>query len=418
MPQIRLTDAAVQRLKSDKPQTDYWDTHSPGLGIRVSKKGTKTWCIRCRVLVNGQKKLKRFNLDRYPAMSLKKARETAGKAFDAAASGDNPADVIGPKKIEVKAEQSLNSFAAVRDEFLDKYRTRKNTKPKPRTLEEMRRTLTSDRLKGWKTRPLHEITKGDVIDILDGLIDEGKEARANTYLVHIRMMMNWAEGRGKIEIPPSDRIKPPGNEPSRERVLTTNEIKAVWNATLPSRKTECAVFGQIVRILLLTGQRRSEVSGMRWTELNLDTKTWEIPSTRTKNKLPQLVPLSEPVIEIINCQKETQKHLPEKVHKAITNSGLVLTCTGNPFSGWSRSKARLDGRAEITDWRLHDLRRTLVTGMNETLKTLPHVVEAVVNHVSGHKAGVADVYNRALYLDERKEALDLWANHIMEAVKK
>ncbi|MES9963573.1 MAG: tyrosine-type recombinase/integrase [Candidatus Sedimenticola sp. 20ELBAFRAG] len=409
MPSLKLTAAAADKLQTDKTQEDYWDTLLPQFGLRITKKGTKTWIIFPRVLIQGEWRKKRFKLDRYPALELKEAREMARTALATAAEGGDPQTVIQQPKRVQKVEQSAQSFSTVRDDFLEKYRTRKKTKPKPRTLEEMRRTLESNRLKDWRDRPLAEINKRDVLDVLDELISEGKEARANTYLVHIRMMMNWAVDREIIPHAPTERIKPPGAEVSRERVLEDEELKAIWKATLTTQGKECNIFGPLVRLLLLTGQRRSEAAGMRWTELDLDAKQWEIPGARTKNKLPHVIPLSDLVIEIIKEQEKSQ----EKTEK----SPLVFTCTGKPFSGWSRSKERLDSRAKTTPWRLHDLRRTLVTHMNE-MGVLPHIVEAIVNHVSGTRGGVAGVYNRALYIEERKKALDEWAGHILEVVDK
>ncbi|MET0101845.1 MAG: tyrosine-type recombinase/integrase [Sedimenticola sp.] len=408
MPTIKLTAAAVDKIKTEKAQEDYWDTHLPQFGLRVTKNGTKTWIIFPRVLVQGEWKKKRFKLDRHPSLKLKEARARARDALAAAAEGSDPQAVIKQPIRKQKTEESAQSFSVVRDDFLKKYRTRKKTRPKPRTLEEMGRTLKSDRLKDWEDRPLVEITKRDVLDVLDELISEGKEARANTYLVHIRMLMNWAADREIIPFAPTDRVKPPGAEISRERVLEDDEIKAIWKATFTTQGKECNIFGPLVRILLLTGQRRSEVAGMSWTELDLDAKHWEIPGSRTKNKLPHIVPLSDLVVEIIKEQEKSQKETGK--------SPLVFTCTGKPFSGWSRSKERLDSRAKAAPWRLHDLRRTLVTHLNE-MGTLPHVVEAIVNHVSGTRGGVAGVYNRALYLEERQKALDEWADHVYSLVR-
>lgn len=268
----------------------------------------------------------------------------------------------------------------------------------------MRLVLESDRLKSWENRPLAKITKRDVLDVIDALMDEGLESRANAFLNYIRMLFNWSVDRDIIESAPTDRIKPPGQALSRERVLTIEELKTIWAASFPSQERECEVHGHIVRVLMLTGQRRSEVAGMLWPELDLEGKTWEIPASRTKNRLPHIVPLSDPVISIIQEQEELQK--------IIGKSAFVFTCTGKPFSGWSRSKQRLNSRAKIPDWRLHDLRRTMVTGMNE-MGIQPNIVEAIVNHVSGYRAGVAGVYNRALYLDERRRALDAWALHVL-----
>jgi integrase len=176
---------------------------------------------------------------------------------------------------------------------------------------------------------------------------------------------------------------------------------------------EQSVFGPLFMILLMTGQRRGEVAGMRWNEIkdfNMGEALWEIPGERTKNKQAHIVPLPPAVCEVLNTLPRT--------------GDLVFTTTGEtPVSGFGKAKARLDARiAELREedglegvpsWTLHDLRRTMVTMMNEKLGIAPHVVEAVVNHVSGlAKAGVAGVYNRALYLDDRKHALTEWSRHL------
>jgi integrase len=161
---------------------------------------------------------------------------------------------------------------------------------------------------------------------------------------------------------------------------------------------------------MLTGQRRTEVAGMRWREIDMDARIWTLPADRTKNHHEHLVPLSDPVVDIL-CERQSEQA------QIGMDTPLVFTSTGtSPFSGWSRSKARLDGRANVVSWTLHDLRRTLVTRMAEDLRIAPHVVEAVVNHVSGTRAGVAGVYNRALYLDERRAALDAWAGYVLRLV--
>jgi integrase len=194
-------------------------------------------------------------------------------------------------------------------------------------------------------------------------------------------------------------------------VLSEDELVYVIRAI----EAENPIFGPLFLILLMTGQRRGEVAGMRWTEIReLDTENaiWEIPGDRTKNKLTHLVPLSKITCEVI-------KSLPR-------TGGLVFTTTGKtPVSGFGKAKARLDaqitllrtenGLEEIPPWTLHDLRRTMVTMMNEQLGIAPHIVEAVVNHVSGlAKAGVAGVYNRALYLEERRRVLEQWSTLISE----
>lgn len=175
---------------------------------------------------------------------------------------------------------------------------------------------------------------------------------------------------------------------------------------------------------MLTGQRRNEVAGMAWSEIDLPGALWSLPPERCKNGRPHLVPLSAPVFALLEEREAEQEAI--KLKDAEGNpTPLVFTSNGKtPFSGWSRSKRRLDQRvaeafaaakpgADPVPWTLHDLRRTLVTRMSEDRRIQPHVVEAVVNHVSGTRAGVAGVYNRALYMDERRSALHAWGRYVL-----
>jgi integrase len=206
----------------------------------------------------------------------------------------------------------------------------------------------------------------------------------------------------------------PAEPKSRERVLTDSELAEIW-ATFGDDD-----YGRIVKLLMLTAQRRDEVGGMRWTELDTDKNVWTIPSTRTKNHREHTVPLTDAAIALIPLRREGREHVfgdgPRR--KGDSHRG---------FSGWSKSKAALDARilaarqkaadagveAEpLPDWRLHDLRRTAATVMADRLGVLPHIVEAVLNHVSGHRAGVAGVYNLARYEAEMRAALRTWADYV------
>jgi integrase len=194
-------------------------------------------------------------------------------------------------------------------------------------------------------------------------------------------------------------------------VLTDEELKTVWDHAGDGD------FGSIVRLLILTGQRREEVGGMRWSELNLSHALWNIGAQRTKNGIAHDVPLSSMAAEILTSRPRQE------------DRDLVFGSRDGPFQGWSKAKAALDARllaaarlehgpkASMQPWRVHDLRRTVATRLAE-LGVLPHVVEAVLNHVSGHRAGVAGVYNRATYASEKRKALDLWAAHVEALVGK
>jgi integrase len=210
----------------------------------------------------------------------------------------------------------------------------------------------------------------------------------------------------------------PDEPPARDRVLTDSELAEIWAACRDDD------FGRIVKLLMLTGARRDEVGNMNWSELDLDRGVWTIPSARTKNKRQHVVPLAAPTLEII-----------EVVAKRDDRDGLFGRGEKG-FGGWSKAKELLDKRitkargvaAEKAGgpadgvkpkapWRLHDLRRTCATIMADRLGVLPHIVEAVLNHVSGHKAGVAGVYNRSTYEREVRAALELWGEHVRAVVK-
>ena len=239
----------------------------------------------------------------------------------------------------------------------------------------------------------------------------GSPGAAKRALAYLRKFFNWCAERDIISLAPTDRVPRLHPEVPRDRVLSPDELRFLVVAA----GEEPSVFGDLVRVLLLTGQRRGEVAGMSLSEIkDLDgvEPAWEIPGRRTKNGKSHLVPLSPVVRDIIRARPR------------IDASDLVFTTNGTtPVSGFGRAKARIDERVNaarataglmpMAPWTLHDLRRTMVTAMNEQLGIPPHIVEAVVNHMSGlAKAGVAGVYNRALYLRERREALESWASYV------
>ena len=180
---------------------------------------------------------------------------------------------------------------------------------------------------------------------------------------------------------------------TRDRVLNDKELVAIWNAAPKNG------YGRIVRLLMLTGQRREEIGGLRWSEINTEKKQIELQAERTKNSRPHDVPLSQMALDVLG-------NIPR-----IRGREQVFGEGEGGYSGWSRSKGRIDAVAKVKSWRLHDLRRTCATGMAD-LGIQPHIIEAVLNHVSGHKAGVAGIYNRSAYTSEKRAALELWSNHV------
>ncbi|WP_172965329.1 tyrosine-type recombinase/integrase [Candidatus Thiodictyon syntrophicum] len=409
MPKLRLTDAAVKRVKAPDgaDRAEFWDTTQPGFGLRVSASGARSWILIVRALKAGAWMQQRVTLGRYPAVSLAEARALATEARTMAERGQDPARVVQDRR-EGQASASRNTFAAVRDEFLEKYRGRQQRRPAPRTLSEIERALSSDLFAAWTDRPLIEVAKRDVLDVLDALVERGAEVMANRTLTYLGTLCKWALDREIIKTDPTDGIKKPGAERTRERVLSPGELCVIWRALAETQAHRECLFAGMVKVLALTGQRRDEVTGLRWSEI--DGCTWTLPSSRTKNHREHVVHLSAPVLEILEARKSEQDSMGIKSDFVFTTSGA------KPVYGWSWYKAKLDACANLAPWTWHDLRRTLATRLAEDLRIPPHVIEATLNHVSGARAGVAGTYNRALYLDERKTALDAWAGYVLRLV--
>ncbi|SEH31203.1 tyrosine-type recombinase/integrase [Magnetospirillum fulvum] len=404
-----ITDAMVQKVKPapEGKRTEYWDAIVPGFGLRVTDARGKSFFLRTR---SGSGQL-RMSWP-YPATSLEAARAAAKAALADIERGIDP-KAKKATETEAKAEKAANTFKTVGERFM-----RQHVEPRLAlsTHREYRRALFGSDTAAWADKPVDSITRADVRAVLDTMVERGSAGGANNLLAHLSKFFNWCAEQDLLEIPPTDRLKPPGQKNVGERTLTEAEIAEVWQAF----GTEGGAFCDLFKLLLLTGQRRGEVGGMRWSELvglDGDRPAWEIPSDRTKNGRPHTVPLAPLAAAIAKGRPE------------IGDTGFLFTNTGKtPVSGFSKTKERVDGRIArrrekaglppMPEWTLHDLRRTMVTMMNERLAIAPHVVEACVNHVSGSaKAGVAGVYNKAMYLEDRRRAFEAWAGYVEKIVK-
>ncbi len=379
MPRLRLTSAAIEKLKTSQDRRqEFFDTLLPGLALRVSKRGSKAWVLFYRP----HGKLVRQTLGRYPVISLVDARERARTLLQGVTLQQTP-----PRTSVLVPTTPQRQFSDTFNEFIERY-----AKPNTRSWRETERLGHKKMFPRFGNRDIADIKKADIIALTDHIIDEGSSVQANLTFAHLRKFYNWCKDRGYIEKSPCEGLSLPTKVPSRERVLTDDEIKKIWQAC----DQIFVPFGDMVKVLLLTGQRRGEVAGMRWDEIEGDI--WTLPSARTKNKSVHNVPLVPFTRDIIDRQRKSFE--------------LVFTTTGNtPISGFSSAKDELDRISGVTGWRIHDLRRTCATGMAR-LKVPPHVVEKVLNHKNGEIRGVAAVYNRHGYIEETKEALGKWAAHL------
>ena len=399
-----ITDAMVQRVKAapEGKRSEYWDAVIPGFGLRVTDAGGKSFFLRTR---SGSEQL-RMSWS-YPAASLEAARAAAKAVLADIATG------IDPKVKRAEAErEAARAKANTVDEvcalFVERY-----AKPKNRSWKETDRILKLDVIPRWSGRPIEKIKKRDIIDLLDALVDRGSPTMANRVLACVRKLFGWCVERGIIEHSPVTGIKAPSRETSRDRVLLDGELKEVWQAAAVLDWP----FGPFTQLLILTAQRRDEVAGMAWSEIDFDHALWTIPKERAKNGLAHEVPLSRPALDILSS-------LPRM-------GSLIFTTTGKTaVSGFSKAKASIDTKvlksrqkaltdagadpktaSPIADWTFHDLRRTATTGMAQ-LGVPPHIADKILNHKTGSIQGVAAVYNRHGYLEERRHALEGWAAHV------
>jgi integrase len=284
---------------------------------------------------------------------------------------------------ERKAKERI-TFKAVASQYL----RRQESNLRPNTMRDAKRYLLTS-FKQLHALPIHEITRKHIAPILADIAEEAPAAAINARGA-LSALFSWAKGEGLLDGDnPVEGTNVPATIKSRDRVLTDSELAAIWNACE-------GPFGDIVRLLILTACRRQEVGGMRRSELDADSGTWTIPSERTKNGEQHVLPLPSLAWRIIGDYESADP---------LFSNGV------GGFSDWTRCKKRLDSRVAIPEWRLHDLRRTAATRLGD-LKVLPHVIETILNHTSGHKAGVAGVYNRSAYTQQMKSALAVWAEHV------
>jgi integrase len=248
--------------------------------------------------------------------------------------------------------------------------------------------------KPWADRSIHEISKRDVVGVVTAIAERGAPVAANKALKATKTFLRWCVGRAVLDQSPAEGVPLPSKEIARDRVLDDDELAQV---ILAARKMG-GPYGGIVELLALTGQRREEVARLQWSELDLARRVWTLPKSRTKNARTHVVHLSEQSMAVLA--------------RADQPGPFVFSLLGiQPFQEFSRAKHGLDQLSGVTGWRLHDLRRTCVSGMAR-LGVAPHVADKILNHQAGIISGVAAVYQRHHFLAERRVALDLWGAHV------
>jgi len=418
MPKKKLTQIAVERIKPPPAgRVEYWDTQLPGFGLRVSDKGGRTW--QCMYRVDG--KLVRETLGTLALIpKIDVARERARQSMQKAAQGINP---VKERKGTAEEERRQSEAAQVRERdtlgaILDRYVSERGRKRwRPEYLREVDRSFSVD-LGPLRTRPIADITRRNLRELLDSIVVRGRAPHAHHVLAYVRPAFAWAVEREIISANPAEGIPDPDERKrearTRDRHLDDDEIRLFWHGC----DEISGQFGPLFKLLLITAQRRDELAAARRSEFDLENALWTLPGERTKNSNAHLVHLSPLALEILGT-------LP----RIASKEGYLFTTTGEtPVSGFGRARERLAAAmleerhkvdpdaSAMEPFTLHDLRRTAATGMAE-IGIAQHVLEKVLNHTGGKISGVAATYNRFEYLTERRAALDAWSRHVESLVR-
>ena len=399
MERIKLTDSNLRTLESDfakdfaKGKTKdriYWDTEIKGFGWRCRAGGDRRWILQYKF----RREDRRYSLGPYPGITAKAARALAQAKLSEVWGGTDPQQA----KRDAKRDAESKALAQVTLRMVvDNYLAAKQSKLRPLSYGQVQYHL----MQHWKPLhdwPIKEIQIPQIATILDRLEKTGPVTAGHSRAT-LSALFTWAMGHGYVERNPVVGTIDPDNSKPRERVLSDTELAAIWNSCNSDDD-----YHRIVRLLILTGCRKMEIGGMVWSELNFDRYTWTIPGARTKNKRDHILPLPRAFWAIV----ESVERRPGR--------DFLFGYSDRGFRNWSDPKIALDKRCKVTGWTHHDLRRTAATRMAESppdgLGIKPHVVEALLNHISGHKSGVAGIYNRASYLPEVKTALAMWAEYV------
>jgi integrase len=392
---MKLTTKSIRAaaLARGRSESILFDDDVPGFGLRLREGGSRTLVFQYKL---GAKQ-RRMVLGSVSAVDFAETRKAAEKLYARVKLGEDPAG----NKAETKAK-AHRTFEAVADDYL--HYQKENIRE--RSYADVERHLRKH------AKPLHrlnieKISRADIATCIAGVRKNSGAVTGNRVRATLSAFFGWAIGEGILDANPvvgTNRTE----EKTRDRVLLPNELRVIWN-TLPAND-----FGSIMKLLMLTGQRAGEIAGLRRPEIQ-DNKI-ELPGERTKNHRPHTVPLSDAALEIIKTQ-------PKRVGLDGKPRDLIFGIGEGPFSGWSNSKEALDAAIkdatgqELPHWTPHDLRRSFATHAAEKLGIQPHIIEAVLNHVSGHRGGVAGIYNRAMYEPEKRAALNRWAEYLMALVE-
>jgi integrase len=438
MASVKLTDGYVDGLTADGRDQVIWDTELRRFGLRLTPAGKKIYVVQYRAKpapgIPSTSRKSVIGEHDGRLWNVTKARAQARKVLGAVDAGGDP---VAERKAKAEADQlaeaeareaaiqaAAEAQARERDRFEAVTERHIAAVLKGRKSgAETARLLRAEPVQTWTGRQAAAIRRRDVVDLLDGIRERSPATARLTYSA-LRGLFTWCVEREIIAASPCDHVRAPLRPAARDRVLSNDELQAIWAAAGELGHP----FGPIFRLLILTGQREAEVAGMAWSELDLTAATWTIPKERTKNRREHVVDLSAQALEIINAVPKAGDLLFEaRKAPARKHTRTEQEAAPRPVVGFSAAKRILDGdvarktkarlaTADLPAWRIHDLRRTAATGM-AGMGLSPHVIERVLNHVSGVTGGLVGVYQRHEYRTERKAALAAWGAHVAAIVK-
>ncbi|HJZ32713.1 MAG TPA: tyrosine-type recombinase/integrase [Hyphomicrobiaceae bacterium] len=390
---MKLDAKSVAALKLDGKKKDaiYFDDSLKGFGFRLRAgargKMLKSWIVQYRHAGAGR----RYLIGPAEAIGAEAARAEAKKVLARIWTGEDPqgSRLDRRDKDRVSFRGTVEDFLAAKEPHL-----------RPRTLLQLRRYLAdAPYLKAFHALPLDRITKRDVASRILTIARENGPAVAREVRSALSSFYVWARRQGLCETNPVIDTERPRTAGPRERVLSDDELAEIWRACGDDE------YGKIIKLLFLTGCRRAEIGDMRWSEINLDKGTWTLPGERSKNGRPHTLPLMPMMREIIDT-----------VPKMATRDALFGR-RGRGFTAWSwaPNKPALDERSGVGGWTVHDIRRSVATKM-ANIGVPPHIIEAVLGHYSGHRAGIAGFYNKSPYEREVRNALAMWHGHLRALV--
>ncbi len=367
----------------------HYDDKLPGFGLYVGKSGTRSYFLEYRPGHGRAVAKRRITIGRHGApWTPAQARNKALELLAIVKAGRDPLDereMSGAPKVVDVVEEWL-----------------KRDQGQNRSLREVERVMKHDVLPAWGKRPIDEIRKRDVIALIDSIADRGAPIMANRTLAHVKRLLKWAASRDIVESDPAAHVEKVAPETKRERVLTDDELALIWKAADEMGYP----FGDAVQMLILTGARREEIFGLSWSEVDWQTEVIRLPASRSKSNMGRIIPLPSPALDLLS-------KLPR-----FEDGDIVFSFTGKKrFDNVGRAKPRLDKAIAERDgnpidpWRLHDIRRTVATGL-QRLGVRLEVIETVLGHVSGSRAGIVGTYQRHKFVDEAKLALQTWGKHL------